>query len=388
MKKIQFTFFLFVALTSLCAAQYTTVNYDFERNWFNEGQPLPAEQSMVFKGMVPSETQVVELAILSSKNNNELYKTTWQKTKENEFTLIVPYKLRASNQYDFALSFFKKLPEAKRVNLENDINEMLNTYIDVNLSGKGKKSIKFLKKSKRIVKEMNAILLSNFEDLRTRDVQWKPEFSEIVKMKIEQLERAKLDKDFVKGEDQPSKREVMEKARATLVDGLKTQVNKEIGRLMQTEMFFLTSKKYVDNYLTASKNRSIAINAGYGGVYLSGEWDNLTYGASPYVGIAFPLGNSVLGSKFLSNTSVTLGVFLEDFEDENNNTVSGLIVNRPIYLGLDHKLFKFIRVNAGATFLEGMNVPEGAGMEPTRKAMVRPYLGLSARIDLSLGLGK
>ena len=38
-------------------AQFTTVTYDVERNWFNEGRALPAEKSMILKGVMPDDTE-------------------------------------------------------------------------------------------------------------------------------------------------------------------------------------------------------------------------------------------------------------------------------------------------------------------------------------------
>lgn len=376
---------IFISLNFLMA-QFTTVAYDFERNWFNEGQPLPAEKSMVFKGMIPTDAKLIELNILSAKRKDELYTATWYKTNNNELSLIVPYKLKSSTAYSFSLNFFNALPTGEHSKLEKDICDMLYTYIEVNLSGE--KSIKFEKKNKKILKEMNDMIANMLAEYRTKQPDWQPMMSELVTLKIEQLEKADLTQDFEKADSTMTKKSIRNTTRQQLVDDLKGQINREIAQLLNRELFILKDTRFVPDYATEDKENGLALNVGYGGVYLSGKWSDFTYGASPYLGIAFPLGNSVLGSKFLSNSSVTLGVFLDNFEDENGNKVSGLIVNRPIYLGLDHKLFKFIRINGGATFLEGLNASDDPNIETTKKIMIRPYLGLSARIDLSIHLGK
>jgi len=67
-----------------------------------------------------------------------------------------------------------------------------------------------------------------------------------------------------------------------------------------------------------------------------------------------------------------------------------MIVGRPVYLGLDYKLFEFVRFNAGAAFLEKteMIVSGAEAGQTNTKAFIRPFVGLSARIDLSIGFGK
>ena len=101
----------------------------------------------------------------------------------------------------------------------------------------------------------------------------------------------------------------------------------------------------------------------------------------------FPLANSTLAPKFLRNSSLTLGAFLQDFEDTDGNKVTGFLVGTPTYLGLDYKLFEFIRFNAGATFLEKEKVGQMSD-DITSSLLVRPFIGLSARIDLTVSLGK
>ena len=375
-------------LISLCPnfGQFTTVTYDLDRNWFNEGQPLPAEKSMIFKGTMPDGTEMVELNILSSKRNDQLYKAVWQRLNNNEIAMTVPFKLRSSDEYDFRFDLFNATTQKERTKMLEELTATLDTYVDVNLTGE--KNIKLLKGSKKTMKDLNSILENALSHFRSKTLDWQPAFSEIIHLKLEQLEKADLDKNYIKRDSASTKKSVRNTTRQELVSSLKDQAGREAKQMLDADLLVLTASRFIDDYTTVEKLNSLAVNVGYGGVFLSGDWDDFTYGASAYLGLAFPLGNSVLGSKFLSNTSVTLGVFLENFEDEDGNKVTGFLVDRPIYLGLDHKLFKFIRVNAGASFLEGTKVSGVPDVGNSTTVMVRPYIGLSARIDLSIGLGK
>lgn len=381
--------YLFVALATLLFvypnfAQFTTVTYDFERNWFNEGQTLPAEKSMIIKGIAPQGVEMISFNILSAKRNDELYQATWQKTTNNEFALTVPYMLRASDRYDFRVDTYEKLASDKRKELEQDLEATLDTYVEVNL--RGEKEIKLLKNSKKTMQELQEIVEKVLSPYRNKNGYWASEFSEVVKLKLEQLDKADLESNYVKGDTTMTRKAVRQTTREELVNELKAQIEREAMRMLEGDVLVLTTSRYVDDYMTEAKINSLSINVGYGGVYLDGKWNDLSYDAAPYVGLAFPLGNSVLGSKLLSNTSVTMGIFLNNLEDAQGNEITGFVVNRPIYFGLDHKLFQFVRINAGATFLEETGA--AGDLSANKNVMIRPYVGLSARIDLSVKLGK
>lgn len=146
--------------------------------------------------------------------------------------------------------------------------------------------------------------------------------------------------------------------------------------------------RHVDDQETEKRRGAFSINAGYGGVYLGGDLDDFSYGNAPYLGLSFPMANSTLAPKFLRNSSLTIGAFLQDFEDGDGNKVTGFVVGRPIYLGLDYKLFEFIRFNAGATFLEKEKIAGPDDPDLISSLLVRPFIGLSAKVDLSVSLGK
>jgi hypothetical protein len=48
-------------------AQYATVNFDLEKNYFNEGQPLPAGKNLMFTGIIPEGVSRIEIDIYAGK---------------------------------------------------------------------------------------------------------------------------------------------------------------------------------------------------------------------------------------------------------------------------------------------------------------------------------
>ena len=81
MKKL--TLALVVTLGVVCTAysQYMTINYDLEKNYFNEGQPLPAEKTLMFTGLVPQGVDIIEISILRPKRRATKIASTWLRGK-------------------------------------------------------------------------------------------------------------------------------------------------------------------------------------------------------------------------------------------------------------------------------------------------------------------
>ncbi len=124
------------------------------------------------------------------------------------------------------------------------------------------------------------------------------------------------------------------------------------------------------------------------GTYLDGDIDNFSYGAAPKVGLVFPLGNSAFTNQFWSRTAIVAGIYLDDFEDEFDNNISGPVVGKPIYAGLGYNIFRFVRLNAGISVLEDKKTVGGNLSTLENRVFVRPFISLTADINLWMDLAK
>lgn len=379
-----------IILTFLCplVAQYTTVQLDDNKNYFNDGQPLSSEKALMFTGELPDNIKFLEISVLPYKNKDNrvaLYTTTWRMPADassRNFSAPMNYKLRASEKYDFQFDYFRNLNQSEKDRLEQDILANISAYLDVNISGD--KSIKLLKNHKKIMEGMNDILHNSLLYYRSNNGQPLIQFSDIVSLKLQKLESENLSKDFVKKDSTTTVTQVRNQTRDALVDDLKDQVNREITRMIDAEWMILDKTRIVDDYETESKQNFLSVSFGYGGAYLSGKVsENFDYGSSPYLGLSVPLGNSTFAPKILSNASFTLGAFTKNFENNEGREISGVLFNRPWYAGLDYKLFQFIRFNAGATFLQGVQGDGSRG-----EVSIRPFIGVGARLNLNFSLEK
>ncbi len=385
MKKIFLALFTIPLLCSAATAQYTTVTYDYTKNYFNQGQPIPAEKLLMFTGAVPDNSYRVELSIFSHKGNNMLYQATWEGESRSNFSIPINYRLRSSDRYDFQMDYFSPISERQRDQLQEQVLTRLYNYVDANLKLE-KKSFELEKSSKKMLRELNEILANMLINYRVDGLNTQLTLSEAIQQKLDQLEDVDWTKDIQSGDTARTKQ--MEQAATQQRDDLQAQLEGEVAQFFSNDLLVLTDSRYIDNYETEAKQSTLSINVGYGGVYLDGKLSkDLTYGDAPYVGLAIPLGNSTFAPRFLSNASLTLGIFTNNFEDENGNEVTGIIFDRPLYLGLDYKLFQFVHFNAGATLLETIDASGNLDGNSTQ-VVVRPFIGLGTRIDLNFSIPK
>lgn len=217
-------------------------------------------------------------------------------------------------------------------------------------------------------------------------------FSDVVTRSLKNLSGRKL-RDNEAGNlssNDGSKSENKAEGRANLYENrlgdVKKLVAQEIGQVLDMNLLIKTDTRTVEDHLTSSTPNVLAVNVGYGAVYLDNEGtDNINYVQSPYVGLSFPMGNSAFSSRFWTNSSLSVGAFINNFKDVQNNELTGPIFGRPYYVGYGYRLFRFVRLNAGATFLEDKTTPSNNNV--FNSFQIKPFVGMSVEINLWLGLG-
>ena len=373
-------------------AQLSIVNFEEELNQFNNGEVLPAEKKLLIVGSIPANINLVEVSIFTSKGKDDrkpLYTNTWQRPVDNtgtQYKTPINYRLNTGKEYDFSLRYFKLLSEEQKNQLYSQLLNNLNNYIDQSFAV-GKKKLQFTKKSKHIINDLNDVVVVGLSTFRTSNHKSPFGFSDIVKGQLNKIKEASLkDADRVITESDANKAKQL--FRNKMITDLKNMIASEIQFVLNDKWNSLDREYYVDNAETDKRNGYFSINAGYGAVYLNGKVDNLNYGASPYLGLSFPLSTSSIAPKFFRNASITVGVFTKNFDGENDEIITGPIIKRPLYLGLDYKLFQFVRFNAGAAFLEEVSEDNGQIEGIEKRVFIKPFIGLSAKVNLSISLDK
>jgi len=383
----------FAFFTTSLYGQYATVTFDSAMRTFNNFEPLPSEEDMMFTGSVPANVNVVEFKFFRGKDTDfkdPLYVASWNRgagDKGGSFKLPVNYKLNANKKYHVRVKYFQSVDSDDREKIYGALKNNLDAYLGQSLQSSSKK-IKLTKSSKEMMKNLNTIVNYGLQEYRiTNGIPFEG-FSDLVKGQIEAIDDKKLNKVLFDANN-TSQAMASAKYRDQLIQDLQTLIHAEVRFVLNSDISRLVNQYDMSDVKTEDRNGYFSINVGYGAVYIDGDIDNLEYGRAPYVGLAFPLSTSTLAPKFFRNASITLGIFTKNFNDVGDRgPITGPIVKRPIYLGLDYKLFQFIRFNVGAAALEEESVNTGMVSGIENRVFFRPFVGLSAKINLSIGLDK
>jgi len=375
---MRITLLLLLAMTTLSAfSQRATVYYDFAKNTFGNFEDLPAEEDLLVNGALPPGTEFVEILLYQKdiEPGDELYTGFWMAngtTGATEFSVPINYALNPGRDYSFVLSFYSPVNEEARKELYQQIRKNIEAYLNLNYEVDDKKGKLELKQSARkLRRELDQIVTQSMSQYRITSPGAFQGFSDIVLAQLKSLDDYK----FSTGNAQPAPLNSL----MSLIDG-------ELRSILNQDIVMLRTQRTLKDYKVEDKPGYFSIIAGYGAAFYGGESEDINYGDAPFVGLGFPFASTKVAPKFLRNAAFSAGIFTKDF-DIDGRTFTGPIVGKPIFAGLDYKLFSFVRFNAGAVFLE-----ESANdMFPTdidSKLRVRPFVGLSAKINLSISLDK
>ena len=369
-------------------AQYKPVVYDEQKNYFNEGQSLPAETRFMLSGALHPGVSLIEVRILAERNSKALYVNTWKRRKYDSlatgtFNIPINFSLRGGQEYTFELYFYETLAETAK--LRQQVDTALNAYLDQSVT-LNRNSVSLRRKPKQMVEEMNVILSRALQPFKSKTDYHFQGFSDLVEDKVAQLGGLNLRKarfNIFRKKEEISKEEIKGEYATRQLEALKQLIYLEAAAATEVSTSRLVEKSVIDDYPVEATRTVVSLNIGYGGVYGSGSADNLVYAAAPYAGISVPLGNKAFASPFISNLSVSAGVFLKNLDFGNQDVASGPIVDLPVYAGVGYRIFSFLRLNAGASLLKN-TAQNGTG----NQVYIRPFVGLSAEINIWLGLKK
>jgi hypothetical protein len=381
---------LAVCLSFSLSAQYKTVVYDMEKNFFNEGQMLPFETYLMVNGHVPADVSLINMEIHPSGliDSEFLYSATWKKSMPDETTFNLPlnYKLRQNSKYGIVVSYFYDITPKEKSALYRTLGSTVMSYIDQSVSIKGN-DIHLSKNYKQLHSDLNSIVVQGLR-FYDNDLQYPfPGFSEITKEKLKEFEKLNLNESkfyqFTSKEDSTyNKNKENYTYFQTRLGELKKLVDSELIAYINTVSYVMAEKKSITDYSTEKGQFILPVNLGYGAIYNSGNFDDFSYGSSPYVGLSFPLANASLKGNLLSNMNIAFGAYLNNFNDENDKEVTGPFIGRPLFLGVGARAFKFLRFNAGVTALQK------DGLDPTfdvNQIYLRPSVNLNFELGVWIG---
>lgn len=383
-----------LALLSLSlagSAQYQPVVFDPASNLLGNGQPLPAEKQWSITGPVAEDISIVEARIYEDAAMKHLATTgRWERTDQSNdpsFNINLDQKLRGNDEYTVVLGFYGPIGREASDTLASRLSAYLGAYVDQSVDVSSNRT-RLTKPVGQVMDELNIIVRRGADNYRSRLNIPFTGFSQLVEDKLERLNDTRLSDAkymFKKKEDEGQRSQRIDMAQHEIAS-VKAMLDAELHSYLDREMMVLRNRTVLTDQATENTPNTVSINVGYGGIYNSGDANDLSYGQAPYVGISFPLGRRAFSSRFWSNSSISVGAFLENTEDDDGTMLTGPLINRPIYLGYGYRVFRMVRLNAGGTLVQKDMLNADGGTSSNLD--VRPFLGVSIEINLWLGLGK
>jgi hypothetical protein len=375
----------FATLTFKANAQYETLILDYEKSCFGQNEPLPSNKNFVITGVANTNIPYIEVAIYDGKHkegNEPVYETFWKRdlnSQSPKFTVSINQHLRENKAYDVLIKYYRVATIGEAEGLQTNLTNTLDAYIEQSYK-LSNSNIDFNKSPKKTIMDLNEIVITGMSQYRHRTRFSFESFSDVVEMKIEQIEKQSLksvsNANAANGDDAGTRVIFRDK----LLTELKDMIHTEVGQYLNRELYIMIDDKYIEDYPTEELQNSLPVNIGYGGALLSTDFNNFNYTAGPYLGLSFPFGKEGSQSKFLQRSSLSFGVILDqNLFDQDNVAYRGPIFGVPVYGALGYRAFRFIRINAGVTVLENVT---------SSNINVYPFIGISAELNLSLSLAK
>ncbi len=365
-------------------AQKKSILLEPQTRKINQGDPLPSQSSFDIQVPVGKEIGIIKINVFRGNSPSDIIqRTNWTRPvnfKGDFAELPADVKLRNNSKYGFDVTLYALLGDSEKNNLKEIIHQNISNYINASIESNSK-SIDIDKNSAKIVQDLNSVVkrsLTYYRNTQQRDFEG---FSDIVAIKIRQVSNARLSNANYNIIRTPADSlKTSDDLKAMYANQLKNDllqiILNETDNYLSLDFVKLYDSFIIPNRVTERSQTVLPLFIGYRGVYLGGSFNDLEYDSQPYAGTESHYGR----------TSFILGVFLANFKDGNGNTLTGPIVDRPVFAGLGFRIYDFINLNAGmvATSMDKQNLSN----IKTSDVQLKPFIGLNAQFNLWLGLNK
>lgn len=358
-------------------AQKPTINLDLRTKQFDNGSLLPAEKNFNIAVKVASNVEMVELEIAKKLDKESFYTSTWQKL-ESEIggyaLLPVNYKLNSAGTYSFRLKNYRRLSKEDKLKIADQISTSSKNYLKSAIV-KGKNGYEFKDRYEKIFDELNEISAAGLKAVRPSYGIAKDNYSSILEIMIKNVDGVKY-KSLLQNSENANY--------AAALTNIANQIDNEIVQMVNSYTYILTNVVEIENFESEKTMNFLSVNAGYGAVYNSGTYKSLNYSSGPFVGVSFPLANYATNNSFISKTSFSTGLFLNDFKGGADTVITGPLVNKPIFVAVGYRFLNFVKVSVGSSIVQEKYTLTNT----SSNIKFKPFIGLGIELDLWLGLKK
>jgi hypothetical protein len=374
-KLLILSFFMLTGYVSY--AQKPIINLNLKTKNFNNGSDLLAEKNFDISINTNSNVDYIDIEFYKKLDRDNFYSTVWQRSiGELNSVAILPVniKLKSGTSYAFKIKSFRNLTLDDKLKIASQISLSSKNFIESSII-RTNKGYEFRMSDERLMENLNGILASGLGNLEVSFGKKTNSYSDILKVMLKNLEETRFKNLMQDSTDLNYK---------NALNSVSNQVDNELINIINSYSYVLSDIVEIDSYQTEKTMNFLSLNAGYGGVYQSGNYSNVNYFDGFFAGVSFPLSNYALSNSFISKTSFSAGVFFNDFKIDNNSYLTGPIVGRPLYATLGYRFLNFVKISAGTTIVQ----EENTLLNTTSNLQFKPFIGLGIELDLWLGLKK
>jgi hypothetical protein len=389
MKTIFAALFLLLA-ANVAVAQYKTVNYNYEKNWFNESERLPAGSHWILNGGITPNTSMVEVEVFKNAKSfkKPLYTSSWRNPFQgslNMFSIPVQYKLVGNSKYTIVLSYFRFVEHDEKQKLQALINDALDAYIRQMVESNASQ-VRLRKNPKMVLQDLDAIVQAGTAFYRSSNGLKFDGFSDLIEDKLNQIDDLKLRKAKFNMEKtvDDDKKSIKVKYLERNLQEIQALCKKEVAQFIGSDLLIQQDRRVMADYETEKTKYVIPINAGVIGAYSTAGPSRNSFGVAPSAGFSVPLGRKGFAKPFWSNSSISFGVSLMNF-DLGSSVATGPVIQRPFYLGYGYRVFNILRINAGVVALQ---TKQPKAQFNFNNVYISPQVGVSLELGLWLGMIK
>ncbi len=370
------------------SAQDRMVKLDFEAAAFLNNPKVPFDQPFVIEGEVDQAVAFVAVNIYYENTQRPAHRFTWNRDDRNQsstFSIQIPGVLRSNTKYDFEVITYTRMTTAQKTDLKNNLRQRIAFFIYNNYRYDGKNigitnPTKVFNGLAQLIEDALALVESK------NNIPCEAP-SPLVLDELKKQRNYRFNTLFKR-----SKKQDRDEVANTFVD---KQVNL-ITDLALSEVMPYINADLVQHHrrvkvLAVSTDRepfTLPINAGMYAWNKSTSIGNVTVrntNFTPGIGFTIPFsGRSTLASKsrLLDSFGYSMGVLIEPIRDASGQEFITPRLNIPAYAGVGFRLFKVIRMNAGALIVGER------GLQDFNQLTILPTLGLAVELNVWAGIKK
>ncbi|MCF8218665.1 MAG: hypothetical protein K9I29_00755 [Bacteroidales bacterium] len=387
MKQIFLTVILILSGLALFS-QERVVYVDFESSSFKTNPTIPFDQPFGIQGEVASDVELVEVDVLSENTEDVLHSFTWNRKNSNQspgFKVVVPPVLKSNTKYDFLIKTYKLMTPKQKKELKEKLRERVVYLLRSNIIYDGN-DIE-VQKPKHVYKKLSMLIDEALKYQRSKNQIERPELSRLVCDELERYADFKF-KDFLKPKEESELNEQAKQLVEKKIEGLADVVMSEVNPYINSDLVQLHRQAYVKSVPTDKEPFTLPVNFGMYAWSKSIDVGNTTsrnLDFTPAIGFTVPFASrsSLLRkSKTFDSFGYSMGVLLNPVKDANGTEYITPTINLPVYAGLGVRVFKVLRLNAGALMIAK------DGQQNFSSFNILPTAGLALELDVWMGIKK